>query len=570
MVGQPRQFFTILDHCSQTFWHVCGSLDIWTCAYWTNASTVEPSIDFQPSYRNAFKYIYKPDKRKFTGIESSRHRLFQRIRRRFWTLKESFASIPTLRLETWTVMYNSASHNQQRFLTSKQLRSGKYTDTMIYGFIRLSAHVEEPERSRIRSELKNVAKFRNMTSPMMTERPLQIPFLAQSDFSKTMKRWLKRYLRPRKGNGIPFHLPTCNIREAAHSKVADTVYNSFNWKEHDLSQPATLPCPCQRLRDTHTRLENIDGHICATLDQFALPTSLQLLTHINSYSTVFPTKQKFIEAATTTFRTWLRKQNHSWHWRLSTVAPTSTRTGHHTTFDSGPYFQTESRYNKLLFIMQIIKIRMPGFFVHNYIFKDVTTHGRTPSFFPSWTWDQNKLWPKCRSWPNHGFKTDTNGASTGAPSYHKDFFSWNERNITRKDGLSSATKVQRLPHCWNLQQQHWKHFWNKYGHRAWDNIPLRKYGRLYTFSFRQQMKISSYIHWMMTFLDFSILCHNTNYSRQFRFLFEIGIPNMEQTPFKLKSVRITFINKISQLESRTETISMCQRHTQFIFTTYQI
>lgn len=45
----------------------------------------------------------------------------------------------------------------------------------------------------------------------------------------------------------------------------------------------------------------------ATLDQFELPTSLQLLSQINGYSTVFPTKQNFIETATTTLQTWLRK-----------------------------------------------------------------------------------------------------------------------------------------------------------------------------------------------------------------------------------------------------------------------
>lgn len=203
-------------------------------------------------------------------------------------------------------MYNLASYNRQRFLTSKQLRSGVYTDTMICGFIRLSTHVEEPERARIRSELKHIAN-RNITWPMMSDRPLQIPFLAHPDCSKTMKRWLKRYLRPRKANGIPFHLPKCNIREAAHSKVADILYNLFNWEEQDLSKPDTLPCPCQQHLQTHTNLENIEGHICATLDQLNLPSSLQLLSHINSYSTVFPTKENFIEATTTALQKWLRK-----------------------------------------------------------------------------------------------------------------------------------------------------------------------------------------------------------------------------------------------------------------------
>ena len=121
--------------------------------------------------RNAFKYFYKPDRKQIQGI-SSRYRLYARIRRRLRTKAESNTSIPMLRLDTWRIMYNLSSYTKQRFETSKQLGSGAYTDTMIYSFIRLSSYVEEPERSRIRSELKRIARFRNMTWPMMTQKQL--------------------------------------------------------------------------------------------------------------------------------------------------------------------------------------------------------------------------------------------------------------------------------------------------------------------------------------------------------------------------------------------------------------
>ena len=65
--------------------------------------------------RNAFRYYYKPDKHKFHGISSS-FRLFRRIRRRIQTLKQSTTTVQELRLDTWRVMYNLASFNQQRFL----------------------------------------------------------------------------------------------------------------------------------------------------------------------------------------------------------------------------------------------------------------------------------------------------------------------------------------------------------------------------------------------------------------------------------------------------------------------
>ena len=259
--------------------------------------------------RNAFRYFYKPDKSKFQGISSSfrSFRLFRRIRRRIQTLKQSMATIPELRLETWKIMYNLASYNKQRFLTSKELRSGKYTDTMVYGFIRLSSHVEEPEKSRIRSELKRIAAFRNMTWPMMTSKPLQIPFLAPPNFAKNLKRWLKRFLRTRKHLAIPFHLPKGTVREAAHTKVADALYNPFNWNEYDVFNFDTLPCPCETVLQQHPRAENIEGHICATLDQFELPSQLRILQHINSYSTVFPTKGTYLEDTVQSFKKWLKK-----------------------------------------------------------------------------------------------------------------------------------------------------------------------------------------------------------------------------------------------------------------------
>ena len=77
LVGQSRQLFTIFDHCFETFWHICGGLDIWTCIDWTNESTVESSIDFQTSYKECVQVrLQSLTKGNFVGIES-RHRLFK-------------------------------------------------------------------------------------------------------------------------------------------------------------------------------------------------------------------------------------------------------------------------------------------------------------------------------------------------------------------------------------------------------------------------------------------------------------------------------------------------------------
>ena len=262
--------------------------------------------------RNAFRYFYKPDKRSIQGI-NSRYRLFARFRRRLNTKDKDYHTLAELRMDTWKIMYNLASFTKQRFETSKQLGSGAYTNTMIYSFIRLTSYIEEPERSRIRSELKRIAKFRNMTWPMQTQKPFQIPLLSQPNFSKRMKRWIKRFLRTRKELAIPFHLPKCTIREGAHPKVADALYNPFAWEDYDLLQPKKLPCSCHNTLKNHPELEHIDGHICGTLDQLRLPPDLQILRHINSYSTVFPTKEQYFTEVTKTLQKWLQKHGFPSH-----------------------------------------------------------------------------------------------------------------------------------------------------------------------------------------------------------------------------------------------------------------
>lgn len=186
--------------------------------------------------RNAFKYFYKPDE-KFSRnsfsiqiVQADQKKAFniERIIRHHSNTTTGYLG----NYVRFGIIHQTKIFDEQ---ATPQWQIYQYYDIWIYS-IRLSRKVEGPERSRIRSELKNIAKFRNMSWPMMTDKPLQIPFLAQSNFSETMKRWLKRFLRQRKDLGIPFHVQKCNIRAAAHSKVADILHNPFNWQDYHLSQ----------------------------------------------------------------------------------------------------------------------------------------------------------------------------------------------------------------------------------------------------------------------------------------------------------------------------------------------
>ena len=403
--------------------------------------------------RNAFRYYYKPDKHKFQGISSS-FRLYSRIRRRIRTLKQSSATVQELRLDTWRIMYKLASFNKQRLLISKELRSGKYTDTMIYGFVRLSSNVEEPEGSRIRSELKKIAAFRNMTWPAMMNKPFQIPFLAPSNFDQKVKRWLKRFLRTRKHVAIPFHLPKCNVREAAHTKVADALYNPFRWQDFDLFNPELLPCPCDKLLHQHTRLENIDGHICATLGQLDLPQQLNILQSINSYSTVYPTKNTYMEEVTKTFQNWLKKHGFPTH---------DIDNFEILLQDLWSLHLEELQETPRLTIGHISKLRE---FLGNEVVIHHADHQNQNArvFCPQLyfrgcrnTWTDPQLFTKleitpqqaienvqrlAKPWLQKQYKCGINwGAS---PHFRKDSFSSKERNNIRKGEPLLATKVQHM------------------------------------------------------------------------------------------------------------------------------
>ena len=342
--------------------------------------------------RNAFRYFYKPDKRSIQGI-NSRYRLFARFRRRLNTKDKDYHTLAELRMETWKILYNLASFTKQRFETSKQLGSGAYTNTMIYSFIRLTSYIEEPERSRIRSELKRIAKFRNMTWPMQTQKPFQIPLLSQPKFSKLMKRWIKRFLRTRKELAIPFHLP----------------YNPFAWEDYDLLQPKKLPCSCHNILKKHPELEHIDGHICGTLDQLRLPPDLQILRRINSYSTVFPTKDQYFTEVTKTFQKWLQKHGFPSHdiGKFTTFLQ-ELWTDHLQTMDKTPRLTMDHIHT-----------------LKRFLGKDIVIHHA----------DHQKV----------HYRKRTNGGSIGEPVSLKVSFFSKAKNSTRKVVLLSATRDLHMP-----------------------------------------------------------------------------------------------------------------------------
>ena len=109
-----KQLFTIFDNCSQTLRYIRSSLDIWTCFDRETTSTVEPPIDFQTSYTKCISLFLQTRKKKI-GRHWIQTQAVSTDQETYNNIKESYGTIATLRLDTWSVMYKLASYTQQDF-----------------------------------------------------------------------------------------------------------------------------------------------------------------------------------------------------------------------------------------------------------------------------------------------------------------------------------------------------------------------------------------------------------------------------------------------------------------------
>ena len=148
-------------------------------------------------------------------------------------------------IRQWTTLHNLATHThtKQRFDTSKTLRSGAATDWDVYALWRLAQNIEQPERCRCLSKVKNILQFRNCTIPKQNK-PLTIPFPAHPTFQKQTQAWLRRHIISQKNMAIPLHLATHRLREQAHLTINSILHNFMKWdtvKMDDLP-----PCSCSQ------------------------------------------------------------------------------------------------------------------------------------------------------------------------------------------------------------------------------------------------------------------------------------------------------------------------------------
>ena len=305
---------------SLRYWHSKNNLHHYSTIYLSHHDTYDQAWtyehlriqEWQPTLN--WPYIQRHLKLKASGWQFAKHRttftrmsthkrLFQRLRRRQNTIKQPHLHT-SQRLHALTVLRELSKHTHSSFETSTAIRSGKYTDLEIYAFRRVSASLEEPDRSRVLHLIHSALSFRNLTPPK-ANKPFTIPFLSHSTFFSSTEKWLRTLIQHHMHHVIPFHPPTTKLREAARKTLRSRLYNHKRWEELFSAQPsaADMPCSCHHmhslLRPNHTP-PLYDGHYVLTLDDLQLPSHLQIFLQANMNSTFFPTKTIFSTLPTTT------------------------------------------------------------------------------------------------------------------------------------------------------------------------------------------------------------------------------------------------------------------------------
>ena len=94
------------------------------------------------------------------------------------------------------------------FDASRRLRSSEFSHLHAYALHRLANHLEDPTRSRVKSLLKQIFRFRGMAFPRQCK-PLVIPLLAHSGFKQAVTGFLREQIKNFRDHLVPFHYPQC-------------------------------------------------------------------------------------------------------------------------------------------------------------------------------------------------------------------------------------------------------------------------------------------------------------------------------------------------------------------------
>ena len=222
-------------------------------------------------------------------------RLWKKVRRRLKSLgalQYLEFTLPMLQ-EAWTILMTLAADAERSFQMASRLRSNEFHQIHVYALYRLALHCDDPPRSKIRSILKKVMDFRKYPRPG-TARPLCLPMLAHSTFSRSLQTFVSELIQSNKEYLVPFHLPSKKILAGKHQTIADLLYNH---QKHLQRWSVDVPplCPCQRLLQEHPNLATVEGHIASPASLLSVSRRLQTLLQHSAMTSVYPNLEQYVE-----------------------------------------------------------------------------------------------------------------------------------------------------------------------------------------------------------------------------------------------------------------------------------
>jgi len=178
------------------------------------------------------------------------------------------------------------------------------TVDQLYALWRLTNHVDQPHRQRMRHQLQKIFTFRNLTIPWKNA-AFSIPFLHHKSFKKCLQRFLRQTILRCKDLHLPFHIPTHKIREATHPKLFQTLFSHKHFLASlDVTQPPQ--CTCSQLQHLSDAIFH-NGHLACPLENILRDHHLKHIATYSGSTSYFPSQTIFFQVATNSWLQWCKQ-----------------------------------------------------------------------------------------------------------------------------------------------------------------------------------------------------------------------------------------------------------------------
>ena len=190
------------------------------------------------------------------------------------------------------------------FNTERRLRSSEFHAAHLYALYRMCNLLDDPPRTAVKAALRSCLTFRNLAVPKFGK-PLTIPMLANTDFSKSVRRWIQSLIHQYKDYLIPFHLPSKTVIAGTFPSFRSVLYNNIILQQQwDWDHPPV--CHCEQWKQQHPQLRVVDGHVASPAHLLAVSRRIQNILQHSADSQVYPKRQFYIDHTWKAVQQWLR------------------------------------------------------------------------------------------------------------------------------------------------------------------------------------------------------------------------------------------------------------------------